>query len=233
MAPFKISVALIRYNFRGHFRAVGSFMEKNCTRNHQFFCYASTVCDYANCYMLNAGGEMGIKSRPRPGISWSAMRKILEQENICDSLKGRVQYFQTSYRGAHDQTSRVAIRIDGKEIFRSDYHDWVKKQYMALCELREGADGEKYRAAFHEEVNHLASNQGGVPSFLSSFYNYHNSSIDKNLASPDPVVRLFAIMDKRVGKRRLAKLLPEVEKQPEWLQVFFKLRLEAEGIASR
>jgi len=161
------------------------------------------------------------------------MRKILEQDNICDSLKGRIQYFQTCYRGAHDQTSRIAIRLDGEEIFRSSYFDWAKKQYMALCELRESADGEKYRTAFYEETNHLASGQGGIPSFLSSFYNYHNSSIDKNLASHDPVVRLFAIMDKRVGKRRLAKLLTEVEKQPEWLQVFFKLRLEAEGIVTQ
>ena len=29
------------------------------------------------------------------GLSWSAMRKVLEDENICDSLKGRVQYFVT------------------------------------------------------------------------------------------------------------------------------------------
>ena len=32
------------------------------------------------------------------GLSWSAMRKVLEDENICDSLKGRVQYFVTRYR---------------------------------------------------------------------------------------------------------------------------------------
>ncbi|MCL2362399.1 MAG: hypothetical protein FWC73_11380 [Defluviitaleaceae bacterium] len=173
---------------------------------------------------------MGIKGRPRAGISWSAMRKILEQENICCSLKGRIQYFQTRYRDAHDQTSRIAIRLDGKEVFKSDYFDWSTKQYEASRELRESADNEKSNMAFYEEVDYLVSSRGGIPSLFCSFYIYHNNNIDESLASPDAMVRLFAILDKRVGKRRLKKLLPEVENQPEWLQIFFKLRLEAEGL---
>jgi len=95
------------------------------------------------------------------------MRKILEQENICASLKGRLQYFATRYRGAHDQTGRVAIHLDGKEILKSDSFDWSVKQHD----------------------------------------------------------------NKRIGKRRLQKLVPEVEAQPEWLQSFYRLRMEAGGIA--
>ena len=69
---------------------------------------------------------MGIKGDPRPGLSWSAIRKILEHEKICDSLKGRVQYFQTRYRDSHDQIGRIAIRLDGEEIFNSDYYkSWM------------------------------------------------------------------------------------------------------------
>jgi len=173
---------------------------------------------------------MGIKGRPRAGISWSAMRKILEQENICTSLKGRIQYFQTRYRDAHDQTSRIAIRLDGKEVFKSDYFDWAKKQFEASRELCAGVDGKKHYATFYEKVNHLASSRGGLPSFFDSFYTYHNNSISDSLVSPDAMVRLFAILDKRVGKRRLEKVLSDVESQPEWLQIFFKLRLDAEGI---
>ena len=53
------------------------------------------------------------------------------------------------------------------------------------------------------------------------------------LESPDAVVRLFAMLDKRVGKRRLIKIQHETKKQPEWLQMFFYLRFEAEGIVRR
>ncbi|MDL2259126.1 hypothetical protein LJC42_08300, partial [Eubacteriales bacterium OttesenSCG-928-K08] len=69
------------------------------------------------------------------GLSWSAMRKVLEQENICESLKGRIQYFATRYRKSHDQEGRVAIRLDGEEIFKSDFFDWDTKRHEAWSEI--------------------------------------------------------------------------------------------------
>lgn len=66
--------------------------------------------------------------------------------------------------------------------------------------------------------------------FYNAFHVYQNSNIDDNLISSDPVVKLFAILDKRVGKRRLLKIIPEIEKQPEWLQPFYRLRIEADAI---
>ncbi|MCL2842383.1 MAG: hypothetical protein FWE28_02805 [Oscillospiraceae bacterium] len=178
---------------------------------------------------------MGRKNHPRPGISWSAMRKVLEQENICDSLKGRIQYFKTNYRGAHDQTGRAAIRLDGKEIFQCDYFNFSEKYYNAwhefVWEREEKIRSHMYQER-HEQANLVATSQVGTHYFYNAFYAYHNNSIDKSIASPDAMVRLFAVLDKRVGKRRLEKLMSEVEKQPEWLQVFYKLRLEAEGIVS-
>ena len=173
---------------------------------------------------------MGIKTRSHPGMSWSAMRKILEQDNICDSLKGRIQYFQTCYRGAHDQTGRVAIRLDGKEIFQCDCFDSQGKYYDAWYELKERTGAEMGFLECHKQARLIASSQVGNHSFYSAFYDYHNHSIDKSLASPNAMVRLFAVLDRRVGKRRLEKLLLEVKKQPEWLQAFFTLRLEADGV---
>ena len=175
---------------------------------------------------------MGIKNRKHLGISWSAMRKTLEQDNICASLKGRIQYFQTNYRGAHDQTGRAAIRLDGKEIFQCDYFKSVETYYNVKAEQSTETGNQGYWER-HEQAKLVASNQVGNHCFYSSFYTYHNNSIEKSLASSNPVVRLFAILDKRVGKRRLEKLVSEVKKQPEWLQFFYKLRLEAEGISEK
>ena len=174
---------------------------------------------------------MGIKNRPRPGSSWSAMRKILEQENICDSLKGRIQYFATRYRKAHDQEGRVAIRLDGKEIFKSCFFDWQAKRDEVV---KSNVIPKEQTISYWDYWNkiHLETkNHGGLDQhgFYEAFHEYHNQSIEKSLISSDAVVRLFAILDRRVGKRRLAKLLPEIGNQPEWLQVFFKLRSEAEG----
>ena len=59
---------------------------------------------------------------------------------------------------------------------------------------------------------------------------YHNQSIDISLYSDNPVVRLFAIMDKRTGNKRLQKIISEVENQPEWLQFFYRLHLETNKV---
>jgi len=159
------------------------------------------------------------------------MRKILEQDNICDSLKGRIQYFATRYRESHDQQGRVAIRLDRKEIFKSCFCDWQAKRDEVVSSKAISKEQANSHLDYWDKMHSETKNHGGFDQygFYEAFHEYHNQSIEKSLASSDPVVRLFAIMDKRVGKRRLEKLLLETEQQPEWLQVFFKLRLEAEG----
>jgi sigma-B regulation protein RsbU (phosphoserine phosphatase) len=49
------------------------------------------------------------------------------------------------------------------------------------------------------------------------------------LVSDDPVVRLFAVLDRRIGKGTLESLARELYSQPEWLRPFFLLRMRAEG----
>jgi len=163
------------------------------------------------------------------------MRKILEQKNICDSLKGRIQYFATRYRKSHDQEGRVAIRLDGNEIFKSCFYDWEdKRDEILTSNVIPKEQATSYRD-YWDKIHCETKNHGGFDQygFYGAFHEYHNQSIEKSLDSPDPVVRLFAIMDKRVGKRRLQNMFSEMQAQPEWLQVFFKLRSEADGIINR
>lgn len=164
--------------------------------------------------------------------SWSAMRKILEQEYICNSLKGRIQYFATRYRKSHDQEGRIAVRLDGKEIFKSCYFDWDIKRYEAWKEINDINGRKTSYSESGEQMELGALNKGGFDQFCfyNAFHIYFNGSIDSSLISQDPVVRLFAIMDKRVGKRRLHQSLAGIDSQPEWLQMFYRLRLESDGI---
>jgi len=166
------------------------------------------------------------------GRSWSGMRKVLEQENICHSLKGRIQYFVTRYTESHDEECRVAIRLDGKEILKSSFFDWAKKRVDVV--ESNVVIKEHYMSYwdYWDKIHLETSNHAGLTRhcFYNAFHEYHNQSIEKSLASPDPIVKLFAIMDKRVGKRRLQNMFTKIQTQPEWLQVFFRLRLEADGV---
>ncbi len=156
------------------------------------------------------------------GQSLSAMRKKLEKENICKCLKGRIKYFVTLYRESHDGwEGRISVSIDNKEIFKSNTFEW-----WGFLDRWTGSSRD------HKMMYNKSHIEGivNVHSFYWSFYYYQNHSISESLCSEDALVRLFAILDKRVGKRTLKRLETDLSIQPQWLQVFYKLRLETEGI---
>lgn len=167
------------------------------------------------------------------GQSWSGMRKQLEQEYICDALKGRIQYFATRYRQSHDQEGRVAVRLDGEEIFKSCYYAWQEKREEVIKSNAVSKSEATSYWDYWDKVHLETRNHGGFDQygFYQAFHEYQNQSIEESLESKDPVVRLFAVLDQRVGKRRLEKIKDSIPSQPAWLQVFYRLRLEAEQLA--
>ena len=62
--------------------------------------------------------------------------------------------------------------------------------------------------------------------FLNAAVSFKNMNISDALVSDDLIVRIFAILDKRTGKRTLRKLRDggEYLSCPEWLGQFYKLR---------
>ncbi|MBQ8848890.1 MAG: hypothetical protein IJ011_00990 [Clostridia bacterium] len=66
--------------------------------------------------------------------------------------------------------------------------------------------------------------------FCEALEVYRNQDIQKSISSCNPLVRMFAVLDRRIGKRTLAKIYDATEEQPEWLRQFYILRTNAENI---
>lgn len=66
--------------------------------------------------------------------------------------------------------------------------------------------------------------------FYRAFYEFDNQSIEKSLCSENALVRIFALLDCRTGKRRLLSMKENIENDGEVIQRFFKIRADAEGI---
>lgn len=66
--------------------------------------------------------------------------------------------------------------------------------------------------------------------FYNAFYEFDNQSIEDSLKSDDLLVRVFAILDRRIGKRRLKLMQETIEIDPETFQEFFMIRAKAEGL---
>ncbi|WP_053957257.1 SF0329 family protein [Inediibacterium massiliense] len=176
--------------------------------------------------------------------SWSGIQKKLEQDLLCEKLRGRVRYFITKYRKAHDDESRIAILIDKKEVVRGNIFDFYREADPISDKIRAeqkipkrlwNGDEILYdneNKELEENVDAICIHKGIIDAYLFiialNFYLHH--SIKESINSTNPLVRLFAILDRRIGKRTLYKLKDKVSDQPEWLKQFYKLRLDVENI---
>lgn len=154
--------------------------------------------------------------------TWSGTRKKLEEDYLCPALRGRVRYFATTYRESHDQEGRAAILVDGKEILKSNYYDYDGTFWGMYYRQREEAG----------VIEQIVLDQGLFDQrvFYRAFQEFDNQSIESSLTSRTPLVRVFALLDRRVGKRRLAALEDTMEQELDWVRPFYLLRMEAEGL---
>lgn len=159
------------------------------------------------------------------GNSWSGLRRELENDYLCESLQGRVQYFLTHYHKAPDDYGRVAVRVDGKEILMGNPYNYFNKCYAYR-------DHKLKNKIVEATVNEIAVNEGvfEIYDITDAIMQYKNSDIKQSICSSNPLVRMFATMDRRVGKRSLMNMISEIDNQPEWLQFFYRLRLESENL---
>lgn len=160
--------------------------------------------------------------------TWSGMRAKLEKEYLADSLKGRIQYFATTYKKSHDQMGRAAILFDGREIISGCfYNNWLKKSEFPHDEKYDLRT--RYQFAFMDDT---AVRLGifDESCFYKAFEEFDNQSIENSLQSDNMLVRIMAILDRRTGKRRLAKIRETIAEQEPVFREFFAIRAEAEGI---
>ncbi len=146
--------------------------------------------------------------------TWSGIKAKLENEYLAESLRGRIQYFATTYRESHDREGRAAILCDGKEILRGEYYN----KFAPLWEYKDIDDTALREGAFDQR------------SFYEAFAEFDNQSIDKSLQSDNLLVRIFAILDRRVGKRRLLAMKGDISVQPATFRMFYDIRAKAEKI---
>ena len=160
--------------------------------------------------------------------SWSGIRKRMESEYLAESLKGDISYFATSYSRSPDHEGRAAIRYDGKEIIKGCYyHNWTKAESFPK--------DEKYERRMREEfayIDDTAIKLGVFDQrcFYRAFDEFDNQSIEKSLYSDNLLVRIFAVLDRRVGKRKLISMKESIENEPDSIKEFFAIRMNAEGI---
>ena len=167
--------------------------------------------------------------------TWSGIRNKLEHDYLCPALRGRIQYFAASYRESHDQTGRAAIRLDGVEVLRSNYYAYDHKYWNRYQALRREGVGEVDPKALFRLAHEGTLDDGCFDNgfFYEAVHEFDNQRIEKSLVSKNPLVRIFALLDRRLGKRRLLPLEKSMEQELDWVRAFYVIRMQAEGLMEK
>ena len=140
-------------------------------------------------------------------MQWSQLKKRVES-NFCEELKNRVTLFSTWYKqGGSPERGRAAVLLDKTEIYEANTDKWLMNK-VNNQEQNDSTLIERYE--FHKLLEE-----------------YLNQSIEESLLSKHELIQGLAIIDKRLGKRRLLNM-NKIES--EFIKKLYKVRCEIEGI---
>lgn len=161
---------------------------------------------------------------PKALGSWSAMRNYLEKDMLCDALKGRVRYSLTTYPNM-DSCGHFEVFIDGRLVktFSMDY---------AASKLYKSGQTADFWKGFWENKNKPIEQRTEYDDedFAEALKEYRQLKAAEAVRSENPIVRMFAILDRRIGKRTLLSLRDSLDEQPQWLREIYKIRMENENL---
>ena len=158
-------------------------------------------------------------------MAWSRL-KSRWRELLAPSIAGRVDVHMAGYRNAYERRGRAWLTVDGEEV--ASFCEFEHENAWREESRRETPPGrftsvawEKIHAAGHRHKREL----------LDSLGICIGSPIDQLLASDEFLVRALAMLDRRLGKRRLAQLDPKAEHP--LVARLFNLRCASEGMRDR
>ena len=144
-------------------------------------------------------------------------------------LKNKVDYFLTYYTKVHDSYGRASVRIDGKDVVCFSWINMYRQEADVSDQLKEKGYWDykdpELVDKWNLEGNYCESD------FLDAALQFLNLPIEKALSSESYLIKLFAILDRRVGKRTLKRIADGKEylNYPEWIRQFYELRLSTGG----
>jgi hypothetical protein len=144
---------------------------------------------------------------------WSK-KLLLFHELLAPSLKPRLALRTAAYRADQAERGRTWFEYDGEEIV--SFCDFVREN--RLKELQ-GDDEAVIEQGVFSKMD-----------FGHAFGQFLEMSIEDALASDNPLIVALAMLDRRLGKRRLKQLAGQSLAEPA--NTLLHLRMAAEGITS-
>jgi hypothetical protein len=166
-------------------------------------------------------------------MQWSKLRSTVESR-FAPALGRRVSLHQARYRYTNNAVGRVWIAIDGRDAASFQTDDAPVEIARETARLMDERDAWGSMATYMEAVAEAegAVRAAGVYSdrdAIAELRAFLAMPVDEALASPSPLLRALAMLDARVGKRRLKALAASPDQHP-LVRTLLAVRCDAEGV---
>lgn len=186
-------------------------------------------------------------------MSWSKLKQQLESF-LCPALTGRFEYRATSYRYLPDKAGQCYIAVDKKNVLNMSDATTSIRWYQTELEVRNDSaiqipvDKEEIEAIRRdtkglvpedrliviargrkgsELAKELMSAQSALSksNFVIAANKFLSLSIEESLESHDILLNILALVDRRVGKKRIQNMRETIKMKHPIVQYFYELRL--------
>lgn len=166
------------------------------------------------------------------GVRWSQLKRRIEG-GFALRVRGRVEVGLTRYRHSPHQLGEAWVTFDKRKAVTMAAIRFENAQYEIAQRVRKERDhlDQPYPdVAEWAEASRQLHDSGVFHSdeFTGPIFSYLNLSIDGALSSESAVVRAFAMLDRRLGKRRLAGI--DVTNENVLVGEFHRFRSAVEGL---
>lgn len=186
-------------------------------------------------------------------MSWSKLKKQLESF-LCPALYGRVEYRATGYRYLPDKSGICYIAVDKKNVLNMSDITSSIRWYQTEQEIKNDSDiqipinNEEIEAVrkdtkgvvpedrlkviarsrkISEYAKELLSAQATLSksNFIVVANRFLSISIEESIESNDILLNILALVDRRVGKKRILNMNEKMKLKHPIVQYFYELRL--------
>lgn len=186
-------------------------------------------------------------------MAWNKTKQLLESF-LSPALYGRVEYRATGYRYLPDKAGRCYISVDKKEIFNMNDGTTLIKWYQTEQEMRNDLSvnvpvdeneievirkdskgtipedrlkiiARNRKAAEYAKIQLAAQTALSKSDFYAAANKFLSAPIEESLESNDILLNVMALVDRRVGKKRLLSMSEKMKLKHPIVQYFYELRL--------
>ena len=171
---------------------------------------------------------------------------------ICPALVGRVEYRSTSYRYASDRPGNCYLAVDKKNILNMSDTTTPIRWYQTEQEIKNDPNIEI--PVDNEEIEAIRKESKGIPedrlhviarsrkvsvlakellsaqsslsksNFTVAATTFLSRPIEERLESQDILLNILALVDRRVGKKRILNMSEKIKLKHPAVQYFYEIR---------